>query len=88
MTVDEAIKTVEVRASGRTRYMDQEPFLDEVLVGEIERLRKELVKAMEAVTAVVEAFESQMDCQLARDERVALHSCRMIYKQKRKDGVT
>lgn len=39
MTVEEAIKIVEIKANGRTRYMNQEPFLDEVLVIEIERLR-------------------------------------------------
>jgi hypothetical protein len=41
MTVDEIIKQVNIKASGRTRYEGQEPFWDEVLVAEIERLRAE-----------------------------------------------
>lgn len=41
MTPDEAIRIVKSKAEGRTRYDGQEPFLDEVLVAEIERLRKE-----------------------------------------------
>jgi len=40
MTIDEIIKQVGIKASGRTRYPGQEPFWDEVLVAEIERLRK------------------------------------------------
>ena len=39
MTADEAIKIVNIRAAGRTRYEGCEPWLDEVLVAEIERLR-------------------------------------------------
>lgn len=42
MTVDEAIQIVKQKANARTRYFGQEPFIDEVLVLEIERLRKEL----------------------------------------------
>lgn len=40
MTPDEAIKIVKAKSRGRTRYTRQAPFLDEVLVAEIERLRK------------------------------------------------
>ncbi len=40
MTPDEAVKIVKSKANGRTRYEGQVPFLDEVLVGEIERLRE------------------------------------------------
>jgi hypothetical protein len=39
MTPDEAIAIVKSKAAGRTRSEGQEPFLDEVLVKEIERLR-------------------------------------------------
>lgn len=39
MTADEAIRIVKSKSNGRTRYENQEPFLDEVLVAEIERLR-------------------------------------------------
>ncbi len=39
MTADEAIAIVYSKARGRTRYEGQEPFLDEVLVAKIERLR-------------------------------------------------
>lgn len=41
MNADEAIKTVNSWANGRTRYEGQRPFIDEVLVTEIERLRAE-----------------------------------------------
>lgn len=40
MTIDEAIAEVESRAAGRTQFEGREPPLDEVLAGEIERLRK------------------------------------------------
>lgn len=50
MTPDEAIAIVKSKAAGRTRYKDQEPFLDEVLVGEIERLRNMLGKAGELIS--------------------------------------
>ena len=39
MTPDQAIQIVASKVRGRTRFEGQEPFLDEVLVGEIERLR-------------------------------------------------
>ena len=42
MTPDEAIRIVNEKSVGRTRYEGREPFLDEVLVGEIERLRDAL----------------------------------------------
>jgi len=42
MTPDEAISIVKSKARCRTRYEGQEPFLDEVLVGEIERLTRDL----------------------------------------------
>ena len=43
MTVDEAITIINSKAAGRTRYAGQEPYLDEVLVAEIERLRAQLL---------------------------------------------
>lgn len=43
MLVDKIIATINTKASGRTRYEGQEPFWDEVLVAEIERLRKAVV---------------------------------------------
>lgn len=48
MTPNEAIAAVKSRAEGRTRYDGQEPFLDEVLVGEIERLRRKLKETRDA----------------------------------------
>jgi hypothetical protein len=39
MTVDEIIKQINIKSSGRTRWDGQEPFWDEVLVAEIGRLR-------------------------------------------------
>jgi predicted RNase H-like HicB family nuclease len=45
VTPEEAIKIVESKANGRTRYEGQEPFLDEVLVAEIKRLKNELNKS-------------------------------------------
>ena len=68
-TVEEAIALVKSKANGRTRYEGQEPFVDELLVGEIERLRA-------IVGRVSSAFESEMDGQLANDEREALRACR------------
>lgn len=41
MTPNEAIRIVKRKTQGHTRYEGQEPFLDEVLVEEIERLRAE-----------------------------------------------
>ena len=40
MTPDEAIRIVESKAKGHTRYEGQEDFLDEVLVDEIKRLQE------------------------------------------------
>jgi len=40
MTPQEAISIVDSRSVGRTRWMGQEDFLDEVLVQEVRRLRK------------------------------------------------
>ena len=42
MTIDDAIKIVDIKASGRTRYKGQRPFLDEILVKEIKSLRRKL----------------------------------------------
>jgi hypothetical protein len=42
MTPKEAVAIVKSKANGRTRYEGQKPFLDEVLVAEIERLEKEI----------------------------------------------
>ncbi len=41
-TIDEIIKEVRSKARGRTRYAGQEPFWDEMMVAEIERLRREV----------------------------------------------
>jgi hypothetical protein len=41
MTLDEILADVEKRRMGRTRYEGQEPYRDEVMADEIERLRKE-----------------------------------------------
>jgi galactokinase len=40
MTVDEAIAAVKLAASGRTRFEGDEPWRDEILVAEIERLNQ------------------------------------------------
>lgn len=42
MTVDEALSIVASKASGRTRYEGQEPYLDEVLATEVVRLRAQV----------------------------------------------
>lgn len=39
MTPEEAVKIVEARSCGRTRYEGKEPYIDEVLVLEIRRLQ-------------------------------------------------
>jgi hypothetical protein len=39
MTADEAIAAVKLAASGRTRFEGDEPWRDEILVAEIERLQ-------------------------------------------------
>lgn len=52
MNADEAIRIVKSKAEGRTRYEGQEPFLDEVLVAEIERLREELAGLNRVVDAL------------------------------------
>lgn len=41
MKIDEIIRLVKSKASGRTRFEGQEPYWDEALVEEIERLREE-----------------------------------------------
>lgn len=46
MTADEAIAIVRSKSRGRTRFEGQEPYLDEVLVAEIERLREYFDAAM------------------------------------------
>jgi len=57
VTIDEAIATVREMANGRTRYYGQEPFLDEVLVAEIERLRKQLPEGMGGCTIILHRCE-------------------------------
>ena len=42
MTPNDAIAIIRDRAAGRTRWEGQQPFADEVLVEEIERLTREL----------------------------------------------
>jgi hypothetical protein len=50
MTVEEAIKEVKARARWLTRFEGQEPYIGEVLVAEIKRLRIELAYAIEQRT--------------------------------------
>jgi hypothetical protein len=45
MTADEAIAIVNSRAAGRTRWLGSPPYVDEVLVQEIARLRAALCAA-------------------------------------------
>ncbi len=52
MTPAEAIALVRSKASGRTRYEGQRPFLDEVLVAEIEQLTQELAACRRALRMV------------------------------------
>lgn len=40
MPVDDVIKRIEAKSSGRTRFKGQEPFWDEMLVEEIKELRR------------------------------------------------
>lgn len=61
MTIDEAIAVVKQIALGRTRYDGQEPFVDEVLVAEIERLRK-----------IVTSLRAEKRYQLVREEQELL----------------
>ncbi len=54
MTAGEAIEIVRSKARGRTRYEGQEPFLDEVLVDEIERLRAELAATIAKANEIID----------------------------------
>jgi hypothetical protein len=56
MTIEEIIKQIKIKAEGRTRYIGQEQFWDEVLVGEIERLRK----LVDYYATALDITESQM----------------------------
>jgi hypothetical protein len=51
MDIDEAISVVNAKARGRTRFEGQKPFIDEVLVAEIERLRKGIFAARHLLMA-------------------------------------
>lgn len=42
MTIDEALKLVAIKSAGRTRYENQESYLDEILAKEIHRCRNEI----------------------------------------------
>lgn len=76
MTVEEALKRVEVSSQGRTRYEGREPRVDEVLAAEVRRLQKllhwiaESPQAMRepacAVGIARQAFDGE-DIQLAAD---------------------
>lgn len=52
MDANEAIRIVKSKSRGRTRYEGQEPFLDEVLVAEIERLTRENAELKVALGAI------------------------------------
>jgi hypothetical protein len=78
--VEDAIKLTNSKANGRTRYVGQEPFADELLVAEIERLRK-LLETPEpepvvnfgdaAIEVVRAAAAASMLCDDAGEERPA-----------------
>jgi hypothetical protein len=48
MTFDEILEQVNIKATGRTRWEGQEPFWDEQLVKEIERLREIILQIRNA----------------------------------------
>ena len=59
MTIDEIIKEIDSKASGRTRWKGQELLWDEALVAEIRRLREAVrVLAEVAVAATSDAEEN------------------------------
>jgi len=55
-TIDDAIALVNTKANGRTRYEGQEPFVDELLVAEIERLRAENAELLRLAQDARDAF--------------------------------
>ncbi|KKM39532.1 hypothetical protein LCGC14_1564380 [marine sediment metagenome] len=70
MTLDESISDVRSKARGRTRYEGQEPFRDEVLVAEINRLRE----------ALVEIARGRKDCGRPLGGQVAMQVARVALK--------
>lgn len=57
MTPDEAIKIVESKARGRTRYEGQRPFLDEVLVNKLKKMAARWERLRESCQKHIDEFE-------------------------------
>ena len=70
MTPDEAIAIVDSKASGRTRYDGQEPFMDEVLVKEIRRLRAVVDKLPKTADGVPVGIGDTVYFDLDTDEHI------------------
>lgn len=70
MNVDEAIKMVRDKSKLRTRYEGQEPFLDEVLVAEIERLTTENRTHVATIGCLIEQAKSAAVAHQAEVERL------------------
>lgn len=58
MTIQEAIKIVRDKAALRTRYEGQPDFLDEVLLGEIDRQATVIQELEQRVMEMIPAFPS------------------------------
>lgn len=61
MTPEEAIKIVKEKSQGRTRWEGQEPFLDEVLVEEIERLRDREYRMAKKALSVLGHLQCELE---------------------------
>lgn len=63
--VEDVIREVKAKAAGRTRYVGQEPRWDELLVAEIDALRRDrekLLRVYETATRMVAYHEREPDC--------------------------
>lgn len=72
MTPDEAMAIVKSKAAGRTRYEGQEPYIDEVLAAEVERLRVRVELLENACTYFMTPADWSCDCDWCVLHRQAL----------------